>query len=143
MEACLQAATEQGERADRCVGAVQDPCLEEAGGVTYTMIECTAREHAFWDALLNQSYGELRAIEEASGGTELRDLQRQWLKWREADCAWAASGFEGGTFANFVANECFSRSTARRALDLSNSIEETDHRFRLAEPGKQRDEPAQ
>jgi len=100
-----------------------------------------AREHAFWDALLNKSYGELRAIEEADGGTDLRDAQRQWLKFREADCAWAASGYEGGTFANVVANECFSLATARRAIDLSNAIQETDNRFRLAEPGKKEEQP--
>jgi uncharacterized protein YecT (DUF1311 family) len=132
MEQCLQSTEERGVRAHECIGFVEDACAEsEEGQTTAGMIACIAREHAFWDALLNQSYQRLREAETETRATELRALQRQWLAWREARCAWEAGAYEGGTFANVVANECFLTETARRAIDLSDALDEADDRFRL------------
>jgi uncharacterized protein YecT (DUF1311 family) len=132
MEQCLQSTEERGVRAHQCTGFVADPCMEtEEGQNTAGMIMCIAREHAYWDALLNQSYRKLRESEENMRVEELRDLQRRWLAWREDRCAWEAGAHEGGSFANVVSNDCFLEETARRAIDLSNALEAADERFRL------------
>ncbi len=112
MEQCLQSASERGARPEECLGFVQDPCMEtEEGRSTAGSVACIAREHSYWDRLLNQSYGRLRENGDDLANRSLRDLQRQWLAWREARCAFEAAKYDGGTYANVVANLC---SPARR-----------------------------
>ena len=132
LEQCLQSAWERGARPEECIGFVEAPCLDtEEGQSTAGMVGCAAREHAFWDALLKQTYQELRDGATEEEQVELRDLQRLWLDWRQERCAYEAVQYEGGTFANVVANRCFLEETARRAIDLVETIEEDNDRFRL------------
>jgi uncharacterized protein YecT (DUF1311 family) len=129
LEACLQSSLDDGARQEICIVAVQGPCTDEGGGSTYEMLECIGREHAFWDKLLNQSYKRLQSYAEG-GDTELKDLQRRWIGWREARCAYEAKSAEGGTLANVIASQCFMEETARRAIDLAAETGEDD-RFKL------------
>lgn len=125
MEKCLRSAVERDVAADQCIGTIDRPCTETPdGGTTYGLMECAARELTYWDRLLNQSYQTLRGTESPERAKALRDLQRQWLKWRDASCGWAADAYEGGTLAGVVTNNCFMLTTARRAIDLANSIQE-------------------
>lgn len=134
MEQCLQSATERGVRAEECIGFVQDPCQEtEDGQSTAGSIACIAREHAYWDRLLNQTYARLREAGSDDRNLALRDLQRQWLAWREARCAYEAQLYEGGTYGNVVANHCFTQETARRAIDLVGTLIEGEDLYRLDE----------
>ena len=134
MEQCLQSAFERGVREEECIGFVQDPCQETPDGQsTAGSVGCIAREHAFWDRLLNQSYARLREAGSAEQNVALRDLQRQWLAWREARCAYEAQLYEGGTYGNVVANHCFTQETARRAIDLVGTMVEGENRYRLEE----------
>lgn len=134
MEQCLQSAAGRGARADECIGFVQDPCQEtEDGQSTAGSVACIAREHAFWDRLLNQSYARLRETGTGDRNAALRDLQRQWLAWREARCAYEAQQYEGGTYANVAANGCFTLETARRAIDLTAMVAEDAEAYRLEE----------
>jgi uncharacterized protein YecT (DUF1311 family) len=133
MEQCLNSATGRGARAEECLGFVQDPCMEtDEGQSTAGSVACAAREHAFWDKLLNQSYQNLRDSLDDAGKSSLRDVQRQWLAWRQARCAFEAQQYEGGTFANVAANTCFTSETARRAIDLTQMLPEGGS-FRLEE----------
>ena len=137
MEQCLQFASERGTRPEECLGLVQDPCMDsEEGQSTAGSVACIAREHAYWDRLLNQSYGRLRENGDDLANRSLRDLQRQWLAWRQARCAFEAAQFEGGTYANVVANLCFTSETARRAIDLTGMLPDGEDPFRL-EPADQ------
>lgn len=132
MEQCLQSAAGRGARAEECLGFVQDSCMEsEEGQSTAGSVACIAREHVYWDSLLNQSYGRLRDTGDDAADRGLRDLQRQWLDWRQARCAFEARQYEGGTFANVAANLCFTSETARRAMDLTGMLAEGDDNYRL------------
>ena len=134
MEQCLQSAAGRGARAEECIGFVQDSCqATEQGQTTAGSIECIAREHAYWDRLLNQSYRRLRESGSDEQNGALRDLQRQWLAWREARCAYEAQLYEGGSLGSVVANQCFAQETARRAIDLTATFMEGDDRYRLEE----------
>ena len=132
MEQCLQSAAERGARPDECIGFVQNPCFEtEEGQTTMGSVECISRELAYWDGLLNQSYRRLRETGTDEQNAGLRDLQRQWLAWREARCDYEAALYEGGSLANVVANQCFTQETARRAIDLTAMIQQGDDDYRL------------
>jgi uncharacterized protein YecT (DUF1311 family) len=134
MEQCLQSARGRGARADECIGFVQDPCQETPDGQsTAGSVACIAREHAFWDRLLNQTYAQLREAGTDEPNADLRDLQREWLAWREARCAYEAQQYEGGTYANVAANHCFTQETARRAIDLGAMLTEDEEPYLLEE----------
>lgn len=132
MEQCLQSASERGTRPEECLGFVQDPCMDsEEGQSTAGSVACVAREQSYWDRLLNQSYGRLRENGDDLANRTLRDLQRQWLAWREARCAFEAAQYDGGTYGNVVANLCFTSETARRAIDLTGMLPDREDPFRL------------
>ena len=134
MEQCLQSAYERGARPEVCIGFVYNPCAETVEGqTTVGMIGCVDREHGFWDRLLNQSYRRLGNTRDEGEEEALRDLQRQWLAWRDARCDWEASLYEGGTLARVVANQYFTEETARRAIDLTEAILEDGDNYRLEE----------
>ena len=126
MEQCLTSADERGARKEECIGFVQGPCTDTDEGQTPEgIIQCLAREHGYWDRLLNQSYHRLQATIEEDEKNTLRDLQRQWLAWRDARCQWETFRHEeGGSLAQIVANECYTEETARRAIDLTEAIVE-------------------
>lgn len=44
MESCLESAVGSGTRPEACVGSVQEPCVEDSGGATPELVECSARE---------------------------------------------------------------------------------------------------
>ena len=48
---------------------------------------------------------------------ELRDAQRAWLKFREANCRFYADP-DGGTIATVNASDCLMSATAARAREL-------------------------
>lgn len=131
MEQCLNSAVERDARPEECIGFVAVRCGDTAGDTTVAMIECLAREHAFWDRLLNQAYGDIRAAGDDASKSGLRDVQRQWIDWRKANCDWKASVFQGGSLAGVVANQCWNEETARRAIDLVETFVEGTNGFRL------------
>jgi uncharacterized protein YecT (DUF1311 family) len=136
MEDCLASALRRGWRVETCVGVVQDPCRETPEGQsTAGTIECLSREHAYWDRLLNQSYRRLRETGDDDRNEALRDVQRQWIAFRAARCAWEAEPFEGGTNAGVVTSLCFGEETARRAIDLTRMlIPNFEAPYRLEDP---------
>ena len=133
--ACL--AEGQGDLPD-CVGAASSNCMIETGHgfTTFGMAECTSRETEEWDRLLNEEYGLLRAkldAEDAAETTEgfldrsdaLRDAQRAWIAYRDAECSLQWSRFQGGTMRTLIGAGCVLDFTARRTIEL--------HRMRTEE----------
>lgn len=110
-----------------CIGAAAEACQAGAGGgSTPGIVGCLSSEADAWDALLNEEYGllrdALRADDAAAGGESradaLRDAQRAWIAFRDADCALAWSIWQDGTIRGPVAARCRLDHTARRALEL-------------------------
>lgn len=113
-----------------CLGAASNACQGQAGGSTTIGIsECIMAETAVWDELLNEAYGDLRAEfgaqedvpGEASGADlkiALRDAQRAWIAFRDADCGLAYSMWLGGSIRTIVSANCQLTHTASRALAL-------------------------
>lgn len=134
LTACLKDAADDARRA--CIGKASSLCMETPdGSTTVGMVSCTGQELRQWDAMLNDSYAaligqsaeadrELADLGSAAQPSEpvLRDAQRKWLAWRDAECSFVASQFQGGTGAGPAANGCAMTLTAERALALREML---------------------
>lgn len=92
-------------------------CMDASGGVTVAMLDCIASETQQHDARLNKAY---QAAMTGLGNTlksQLRDAQRLWLKYRDAECALRGS-LTGGSIDRINAAFCFLDMTKERADDL-------------------------
>ena len=121
VRACFDAAA-VGETRPRCLGRASDRCQDAPGGATTPGIAaCIAAETAVWDAILNEEYRATRAAL-ASGDPALpdalRDAQRLWIAYRDAECALAHARWADGTVRGIVAANCLLVFTAERAAEL-------------------------
>ncbi|WP_404357029.1 lysozyme inhibitor LprI family protein [Methylotuvimicrobium sp. KM1] len=92
-------------------------CMDQSGGVTVNMIDCIGQEHERQDDRLNGVYKTLMDTLPEERKSALRDAQRAWLKYREANCHFYNDP-DGGTMARVQANDCFMTETAKRAKEL-------------------------
>ncbi|MEL7560480.1 lysozyme inhibitor LprI family protein [Stutzerimonas chloritidismutans] len=97
--------------------------MDESGGVTINMLDCMGSETEQQDARLNQNYKAAMQSLTPAQQTQLRDAQRLWIKFRDADCDLLGS-LTGGSIDRISSASCFMDMTKQRADDLA----------RLAEP---------
>lgn len=96
-------------------------CLEKAAGVTKAMQDCIAAELVVQDKRLNAAYQTLLKAVTDKRKTQLREVQRKWVAYRDANCAYYDDASLGQA-ARLAANECALTATADRALELENLI---------------------
>lgn len=122
--------------AETCIGIASGTCMErtQGGYSTVGMAGCLDAELGWWDAMLNVEYKRLIAehkitdAEMADAGhpavpmaAALRDMQRAWIGYRDAACAYEAAQWGGGTGAGPAALGCLLQVTAEQAISLSYS----------------------
>ncbi len=124
LEECLGPIEEEGNRDDRdCLGHVSEPCQEAlSDATTVAAAECLLRERDAWDVLLNRYYEELRKAESDPARSTLRQAQRLWVSFRDADCDFAYQQFEGGSIRQLTAADCFRDRTASRVLQFRDHL---------------------
>lgn len=136
IEACL--AGKKGPERLSCAGEAANHCMEanEGGGSTVGMGACLDKEHAWWDARLNDAYREISARERAddeeadAGGWNaprklpaLKEMQRAWIKYRDTLCEHEAVQWGGGTGAGPAYLSCLMGETARQYFVLADRLE--------------------
>jgi uncharacterized protein YecT (DUF1311 family) len=132
----IHACLDRGESLS-CVGAGVDACVQKLGVATVTIAACLDAERAFWDNVLNTTYRELIAREDAadaefardpgfagrpSGAAALRAAQRAWITLRDTTCAYEELQWWGGTGASGVHVGCNLRLTGDRALWMRDML---------------------
>ena len=72
-------------------------CMEKAGGVTPSVTDCQSAEYERQDKRLNIAYRRLQGALSKTKLEELRKVQRAWLTYAEARCAfyWDSTDFSG------------------------------------------------
>ncbi len=95
-----------------------EPC---DGANTQTEInQCTAQAYQVADDKLNAAYqvfvGQLSS--NADSLEKLREAQRAWIGFRDAECAFESSAVEGGSAQPMVRNGCLETLTAARTERL-------------------------
>ncbi len=114
--------TQQGDSMSSCLGAAANACQTIPGNeTTLGIAECIQAETQIWDSFLNEQY-KLRRAELAEQSPELsdqlRDAQRAWIGFRDAECALAYGIWSDGTIRSIVAANCLLTETAERAVEL-------------------------
>ncbi len=129
VHACFEAAPAWQVNPD-CIGEAANLCQAAPGGsTTLGIASCLSAEAAAWDAILNEEYqarqaefqahdpiGSAATVQELSDG--LRDAQRTWIAFRDADCNLRYKLFQGGSIRSIVGASCHLRKTAQRAIEL-------------------------
>ena len=93
-------------------------CLDTPDGQTTAgTIGCIAVELKIQDAALNAAYRSLTAGMNARQQAGLRDAQRAWIAFRDADCA-SRHDWEWGSMSTVAANFCVLRRTVERTIEL-------------------------
>lgn len=121
--------TEIGALYPLCLGQASNQCQEQPGGSTTIGIsECIQAETAMWDVILNEEYKWTQMANEAADeqglsqvldrSDALRDAQRAWIAFRDADCTARYAMWQDGTIRTIVGANCHLTMTAQRAIEL-------------------------
>jgi uncharacterized protein YecT (DUF1311 family) len=97
-------------------------CLDKAGGVSAAMKECVSAEYKRQDERLNRSYIKLMGSLSAERRDALREAERTWLKFRDANCQYYDDP-GGGSAAPIEASYCRLKATADRAKELEQFVD--------------------
>lgn len=128
-DACTQSA-ERPSRIEPCYDLLTAACMagEADGQTTQGMALCIQAEHRYWDEALNREYQAARAElarsdaadrpEYAHRADNLRDAQRAWIAFRDAQCALDYSLPGGGSMRLLNGASCQARRTFDRLRDL-------------------------
>ena len=115
-----------------CVGLSAKVCMTSpSGDTTMGMMSCLEGELHYWDKRLNQAYinrlrnskkedkemTSIRATAITLTDT-LRDMQRNWISFRDATCLYEQAQWLGGTGGGPATMACHMHETARQALKL-------------------------
>jgi uncharacterized protein YecT (DUF1311 family) len=125
IQGCLKQSGNDTIKRESCVGLIAIPCLDsDKTNSTVDMVECSTRERAVWDDILNESYRRLRAALDDKQKTALRDAQRAWIVSRDKSCAFYYEYFQG-TMANPMVSFCMNKETGKRAAFLLEFLDST------------------
>lgn len=119
--ALLLCTTTQAVLAKDGYSAAYSQCMDASGGVTSTMNECSGAEIKRQDARLNQGYKTAMAGLEPAQQGKLRDAQRAWIKYRDANCGMYYT-LTGGTMDILNGAACTLRMTKERADELATLL---------------------
>lgn len=119
-----------------CVGTSAERCMDDTeGGYTTVLVNfCIATELGDWDNALNAAYGplmkQMRDFDqykpdyiELGAADALRDMQRAWIPYRDAACAFEQSKWQGGSGGGPATTTCLMNLTAEQALRLQAELD--------------------
>lgn len=92
-------------------------CMDNSGGITAEMLNCSSTEIKLQDTRLNKAYKEVMAQLPPLRKKQLQDAQRAWIKYRDANCNFYDDP-DGGTMASVSSSDCFMSATASRAKEI-------------------------
>jgi uncharacterized protein YecT (DUF1311 family) len=122
IDACLhkQSNTPGGTgNAGKCIGLVKNKCDDRiSAGGDAAHATCSDDETAAWDVLLNKAWAELPEDLGPARFAKLKDIQKQWLAYRDAKCAFLNDPEHVSTWGLMLEADCRMGETARRTIEL-------------------------
>jgi uncharacterized protein YecT (DUF1311 family) len=104
--------------------AADNPALKkcmDSANTTADMVTCNTKEAKVQDTRLNRAYKTALAAQEGPRKQQLQDVQRLWIKYRDANCAFAGSA-TGGTIDQVNGSGCILDMTQTRAQELEDLV---------------------
>jgi uncharacterized protein YecT (DUF1311 family) len=87
----------------------------------FDMNFCANEKAKAADRKLNQAYQTLmRGYKGTRRGTQLTEAQQAWIKFRDTNCAFTISAYEGGTIQPMIYANCIEKM----AIDRTKQLEE-------------------
>jgi uncharacterized protein YecT (DUF1311 family) len=99
-------------------GSDYPPCGDQSN--TVAIVDCLEAKTKTWDERLNKAYKDLPQRLDAGQLGPLKEAQRLWIKFRDANCGFYGS--QDGTIRQIQAAECMRSMTKDRALELENAM---------------------
>ena len=87
------------------------------------MNQCAAAQYQAADKKLNETWQQ--ALKRASGQQLelLKKAQQAWISLRDADCAFLASGAEGGSMQPMLISQCMTDKSVEREAFLASLLQ--------------------
>jgi uncharacterized protein YecT (DUF1311 family) len=87
------------------------------------MNQCAAAQYQAADKKLNETWEQAR--KRASGKQQelLKKAQQAWISLRDADCAFLASGAEGGSMQPMLISQCMADKSVEREAFLASLLQ--------------------
>ena len=104
--------------------ALQVSCTDPQ--TQYEMNVCADRKYKAADAELNRVYNRLASMLEDKERAKLKATEVSWLKYRDDNCDYESSLYEGGSMRPAVYSSCMERMTKARTAELRGQIEERE-----------------
>ena len=107
--------------------APKDPCADaQSQG---EMNVCTYEKFKAADAELNRVYNRLASMlkEDEAQRARLKAAEVSWVKYRDDNCDYEASAYEGGSIKPTIHNTCLERMTKARTSELRGQIKDLDN----------------
>ncbi len=103
--------------------AADDPCYEKAQTQSQ-LTACAADALKRQDQELNRLYGQMqsRLKRDDPAKALLTQAQRQWIGFRDAECAFAAVRSAGGSIHAMNVDSCLAELTRNRVIELQNHL---------------------
>ncbi|MGE7992612.1 lysozyme inhibitor LprI family protein [Pseudomonas sp. NPDC089554] len=95
-------------------------CMDKASS-TVAMGECIKAETKLQDERLNRVYKQLMAKLDAGKQKSLREVQRNWITYRDGNCRFHAQA-SGGTLASINGGMCVMDMTRERGAELERIL---------------------
>jgi uncharacterized protein YecT (DUF1311 family) len=102
--------------------AAKNPC--DDAHTQLDMNICADKQFQAADAELNRVYKQI--MSKAENDPKLKAAEVSWLKYRDDNCAYEASMYEGGSMQPMVYSFCLERMTKARAAELRGQLKEFD-----------------
>ena len=134
---CYQNARDHDQRI-ACIGRMAGRCMaeEQGGETTLGMSMCASAETAVWDEFLKAEFGaamrQAHEMDAEDAGSfpefarrveSLRDAERAWIGFRDAQCAFEYAQWGAGSMRHIAGASCRQELTARRAIALRDMQE--------------------
>lgn len=111
-----------GQGVPACVGGAAAACQDRPGGhTTLGISECLMAEMRIWGEVMNSAFArqaETLGERDSALVEQLRESQRAWSAYREAECGLRYALWIGGSIRTVMAGNCHLRKTAARAMEL-------------------------
>jgi uncharacterized protein YecT (DUF1311 family) len=103
----------------------EDPCKGEENQTNLNL--CAQQNYQKADAELNATWKKLLEHLTYDEIDQLREVQRIWLKFRDAECAFEVAPFDGGSIVPMIQYGCLQRLTEERTRHLKDLLSAHDN----------------
>jgi uncharacterized protein YecT (DUF1311 family) len=102
--------------------AAEEDCKNPVSQIAMNV--CAGKDYQREDATLNKLYKELVAKLEKDRRAKLKQVQVTWIKYRDLQCEFDSSNYDGGSMYPLVRSSCLARMTAQRNKELEAMLKE-------------------